>query len=102
MDTRRALGRSRGHHDLRPVCVLVKTLCASSVAVSSTSRVLPTAQAAPFGGSHESCTHARPTGATVDQHLDTSAQWDVVRNPGRVSSVTDIGVPAVWRIGSVV
>jgi len=27
---------------------------------------------------------------------------DVVRNPGRVSSATDIGVPAVWRIGSVV
>ena len=30
------------------------------------------------------------------------AGLDVVRNPGRVSSATDIGVPAVWRIGSVV
>jgi hypothetical protein len=29
-------------------------------------------------------------------------ETDVVRNPGRVSSATDIGVPAVWRIGSVV
>src|SRR3954447_23033063 len=34
-------------------------------------------------------------------HLNDQAA-DVVRNPGRVSSATDIGVPAVWRIGSVV
>jgi hypothetical protein len=27
---------------------------------------------------------------------------DVVRNPGIVSSTTNIGVPAVWRIGSTV
>src|SRR3954471_22799649 len=34
--------------------------------------------------------------------LHNGCRPDVVRNPGRVSSATDIGVPAVWRIGSVV
>jgi hypothetical protein len=36
------------------------------------------------------------------RHTVWRSRADVVRNPGRVSSATDIGVPAVWRIGSVV
>src|SRR3954467_14925913 len=40
-------------------------------------------------------------GGCYHDNLNTTGS-DVVRNPGRVSSATDIGVPAVWRIGSVV
>jgi hypothetical protein len=39
---------------------------------------------------------------TFEPHLGLALDQDVVGNPGRVSSATDIGVPAVWRIGSVV
>ena len=35
-------------------------------------------------------------------HAIKISMEDVVRNPGTVSSVTDIGVPIVCRIGSVV
>ena len=31
-----------------------------------------------------------------------SLEGDVVRNPGIASPATNIGVPAVWRIGSIV
>ena len=43
---------------------------------------------------------AAEVGAGPDKHI--ILVLDVVRNPGIASSATNIGVPAVWRIGSIV
>src|SRR3954471_23172139 len=47
----------------------------------------------------QDCQQSRQPAATLSRCTNSQ---DVVRNPGITSPATNIGVPTVWRIGSIV